>query len=400
VHVRDRTGQPVPEAKVHFDCYRTLEEPGSSYGIGEPPVAATDASGVARLEHPRHIDSATGPERSEIGSVCLVVEHADYVTWNDWSVDVGKGPIEVVLGHGALLIVAGRMGEGAELVTDVVPHLTDEVQVEPEDWVALRDGRLSCNRLPPGRHALYLTRASAGATWASAVVEFELAAEEVRELTLELQPPRVLTGRLDARVPRPVTNGEVILNLSIGDPGDYGAPRAIRLFKAEVAPDGSFEIRGLPPGKGEMIGLCDGWVSGGSDDPDVLDQRRVLKAVDPSAGNFELAMERTATLELHLLDPEGKPVEGATVQMWPNVHWSIGYSQIFLERDWRATSDAAGWAAIENLPAGVEGLIVQHPRWCLPLVVSRQATPERQVDADLVAGETTSLELRLEPRGP
>ena len=36
---------------------------------------------------------------------------------------------------------------------------------------------------------------------------------------------------------------------------------------------------------------------------------------------------------------------------WPNVQWTRGYAQIYLERGWTGFSDAQGVALIENLPA-------------------------------------------------
>jgi hypothetical protein len=34
-----------------------------------------------------------------------------------------------------------------------------------------------------------------------------------------------------------------------------------REFTAEVRPDGSFEFESIPPGAGQIIGICNGWAS-------------------------------------------------------------------------------------------------------------------------------------------
>jgi hypothetical protein len=110
-------------------------------------------------------------------------------------------------------------------------------------------------------------------------------------------------------------------------------------------------------------------------------------------------MERTARIELLVLGPEGEPVEGAMIHMWPNVHWSNGYSQIFLDREWSAVTDNSGHAEIENLPADEERLAVVHGSLCLPMRVTSWGASRRDAEAQLVAGETTPLELRLEACG-
>jgi RNA polymerase sigma-70 factor (ECF subfamily) len=403
-HVQDRHGNPVPDAEVRILCYRTREDPGSSTSLGVlMPVATSDRDGVARLEYPVRLEAWDGPERPRIGALCCEVRHSGFVTLVDWDVSIDENPATIVLQRGAMLIVAGFIGERRELLTDVTAHPTDEIKVAKADWIPAKDGRPSCSRLPTGKHALYLTRAGAGGTWASEVAEFTLAEDEVKEITLELLPPRSLLGVLDARVPRPVVNGEVQLNLYIGRPEDRSSPKTMRTFGARVESDGSFLIEGLPPGRGEMIGMCDGWVSQAFEDERVSPEESSPfshQQVDPAAlaedEPFVLAMERTARLEVLALDPEGRPVENAVIHMWPNVHWSIGYSQIFLEREWNAATDATGRAAIENVPPGEEGLALVHASFCLPVQTNRWGREDRQAQAVLVPGETTELVLQLE----
>src|SRR5262249_51963073 len=107
LHVRDRDGHPVAGAKVRVDCYRTSTEPGASNNISPVLAVETEADGIARLEIPRRLRTSSGPERDEIVAVCLEVEHSDFVTLREWSLEVDRSPAEIVLQHGALLIVAG-----------------------------------------------------------------------------------------------------------------------------------------------------------------------------------------------------------------------------------------------------------------------------------------------------
>ena len=99
-----------------------------------------------------------------------------------------------------------------------------------------------------------------------------------------------------------------------------------------------------------------------------------------------------------MLDPDGEPIEGATVTSWPNVHWSIGYSSIFLDRRWQATTNVDGVALLENMPG--EG------RTHLGVYTDEQFRMPRQrpddegsrgASVELSAGATARLTVRLDP---
>jgi hypothetical protein len=128
-----------------------------------------------------------------------------------------------------------------------------------------------------------------------------------------------------------------------------------RLFTATVEPDGSFEFQNLPPGAGEVIGMCTGWanvpVRTRTENGEL---ERALLQVDPADYTeepFIVPMEPTARVAFTVTDADGRPVEGATVSAWPNVRWSVGYAMIFLKRSWNARTDILGRAVLENLPA-------------------------------------------------
>ncbi len=401
LRVEDRYGVPVPGAKVRLVGLRPRKYSGDAWSFDgdEEEIGVTDAQGITKLAYQPFVQQHG--DWLDVGKVMFTVEHPEYVTFDELAgVEVDAGETLVVLRRGAFLILSGWIESPAERILEVVPHLSDDVKVAADDWLPLRDGRASCNKVPPGRHAVYVTLKRAGASLASDVVEFELEEEEQEELHLQLHPPRRLRGLLDEAVPRPVSNGAVALVLGVGS--GWGTPCMMRLFRAPIAADGSFELDGLPPGAGEIVGACDGWVSravpqpaAAEGDPPRTGPQRVESAAE---GPVVLRMERAASVEVLVLDPRGAPVPGAALWMWPNVHWRNGYSSIFLDRTFAAATDEQGLALLEGLPANDdEGLAIQHSAYQLPLKAGPWGgEPRRQEWVQLVAGETTRLELRLE----
>ncbi len=94
-------------------------------------------------------------------------------------------------------------------------------------------------------------------------------------------------------------------------------------------------------------------------------------------------MEPTARLEVTLLDPEGKPGAGATVQTWPNIHFGDWGATIFGECyntsdylqkarsrpnrwgseipiDFAGNSNSNGLAVVPNVRADVNPFAVEH----------------------------------------
>ena len=83
LRVVDATGKPIAGAIIRPDGLRTKSGPYSSgwyswqprrMGVPNEPVT-TDADGRARLPYPRYVF-----ERIETGTLCLRVEHPDFVT--------------------------------------------------------------------------------------------------------------------------------------------------------------------------------------------------------------------------------------------------------------------------------------------------------------------------------
>ena len=206
-------------------------------------------------------------------------------------------------------------------------------------------------------------------------------------------------------------DGEVELNLYVGARGDDAV--MLRTHRVAVAPDGSFAFEDLPPGTGELIGMCDGWVStreGLAESNWYTDEEGEerwrekwahyqIDPVDHLEEPYVLQMEATGTVELTVVDPDGKPVEGARVLFWPNVHWTIGYSNIFLDRTWVAVTDVEGVALVENVPGGdVEHFAVQtREGYLMPLRTDRFGRESRNAWVDVPVGGRVQHTIGLAP---
>lgn len=405
--VQDRHGAAIADATVILAGLRSQDSPGS--GFHANAWGGTSArDGSVTLAFPLWVDDELRTSR-----LTLRVSHPDYEAKLVDDVSIEDGPQVVVLERGAFLVVSGWIESPGELVREVVPHLSDEARIAPGSWIAIQDGRLSNATIPPGPHALWLEhRAADGRLYFSEVEPFELARDTQHELHLRLVPARTLAGRLESEVPRPVEEGRVLLNLLVGARG--AGPKAMRSFRADVRSDGSFELADLPPGEGQIVAACSGWIServdGGAaalgvreGDPEAY--QRALESgawrawlpqsVEPASveGVFELAMEPVASLEATLLGPDGAPVEGAMLALSPNVLWRNGYATIFLDRGFHGTSDAEGRVRIDELPAGICLYSVTHARLGLP--VGSHGIRAEQVE--LHSGETAKLALELVP---
>ena len=416
--VENRHGEPIEGAEIVMTGLRTKREPGSHHAWGEETsLGRTRADGTARLWFP-----VWTTRDDETGELTFRVSHPAYVTKVVDRYVIDGEPRVVVLDPGAMVIVSGWSASRADVVLDVEPHLAIGTDVARADWLPIRDGRLSTVKLAPGRHALWLSHESArrGRLF-SAIEAFDLAEGEQKELHLELLPGSELRGRLEDEVPRPVSGGEVLLNLQFGLGSDRG-PRMMRSYSAPIGSDGSFAFVDLPPGDGQVIALCDGWsservvtrdpewlgVAGEDLSGDALeaaidraierlgDRARVAQPVAPgTTKEFVLRMEPTATLRVTLRAPGGEPAAGAKVSCWPNVFWRSGFSQVFLNREYGAVSDAAGVATVANLPPGEAWFGVEHATLDVP---NAPGEGDRARRAGLRAGETLEVELALEGR--
>jgi hypothetical protein len=123
--------------------------------------------------------------------------------------------------------------------------------------------------------------------------------------------------------------------------------------------------------------------------------------------------EPTATLEVTAKTESGKPVEGAIVNVNPNVmRMQIGLFGIPHESNeepfqtpaslprlsYSSITDQNGFACIRNVPAIDRGLEIEHPQF-LVLSQKSEGTHAGYVRCSFSPGMTNKLEIILEPKG-
>ncbi len=383
--VKDEHGAPVAGAEVRLTGMRRKTEHTSVFAWrGEPDHGTTAVDGTVKLPCPVWVTLD-----DETASVVLFVHHPDFVTFEQQDCPLAES-VDVVLQRGSVLVIAGWFGTKENVITNVTPRFSWEVDLKPEDWLPRRDGRLTTTRMKPGAHVVLLewTSPEHGACF-SDLTSFETVAGEDQELLLELHPSKTLRGRLGPEVPRPVVDGEVSVGVQSG-----GGTGFLEVREALVKSDGTFEVQNLPAGQAQIAGVCKGFAAVANDNPFVLGRLLGGPEIDLRTLDepYVLKMEPTATLELELRGPDGKPAAGVRVDAWPNVCWEVGACGSYEHRTWTATTGADGRARIEDIPAGEHGFGVEHAELDLR---GEGENGDRHRRAIFVSGETVTLAFDL-----
>jgi len=226
-------------------------------------------------------------------------------------------------------------------------------------------------------------------------------------------------GQLDETAPRPVKNGRVVAHVSPAGIKFQDDPPQWHAW-ATVNGDGSFSVGPLPSGDLEILAMCDGFVS--TNGPGQFHMRYPQKHL---LGTNDIAitigMEPTARLEVTVTDDNGQPLKDASVMTWPNARYGEWSAVILMGDcyntaellqskpgkefswgkpvpDFQGVSDSAGVAVLPNLPADVNELAVEHPRFALPAVGTAASGKRREASVTLIAGQTNRMSVQLEPR--
>jgi hypothetical protein len=386
--VKDEHGAPVAGAEVRLAGMRRKTEHTSVFGWrGEPDHGTTAVDGTVKLPCPVWVTLD-----DETAGVVVYVHHPDFVTFEDQNCALAE-TVDVVLQRGSVLVLAGWLGTKENVVTNVKPSFSWEVDLMPDDWLPRRDGRLTTTRMKPGAHVVLLEWASADhGTCFSDLTPFETVAGEDQELLLELHPAKTLRGQLGPEVPRPVIDGEVSVGVQSG-----GGNGFLHVGSALVKSDGTFEVPYLPVGPSEIVGVCKGFAAVRRENPFIFGggQRNGGQSLDLRivGETYVLEMEPTATLELELRGPDGKPAAGVRVDAWPNVCWEVGACGSYVEhRSWTAMSGSDGRARIEDIPSGEHDFGIEHAELDLK---GEGENGDRHRRAKFESGETVKLAFDL-----
>jgi beta-lactamase regulating signal transducer with metallopeptidase domain len=438
VMVQDEDGKPIEGATILPDGFRVKGiHMADAYSwnkklFGAPQKAVTDLDGKAYVKYP-----VVGiPEEKELtGKLIFSVFHPEYATvrLQEYSVDSPEQPVQLT--RGIHLEVSGYFGGDHQPVTELVPNLSEEIMIRPEDWQKMNNGVFAYNKLSPGGHLIQLMgRLPTGEIVYSEAFAFTAEKGKEYNYAIEMKPGIRLEGRIDDLVPRPVKNGRVLIGVRSKEFPAWLVPEdAGDLFKKygyfyfwksyrPIAEDGTFVFESIPPGEVDVIVHGDGFVSKSIGK---VQNRINSKLVDgPVIGipqpfalqapvtKIEVVTEPTATLELTAKTRWGKPVEGATVDLNPNIlrmGGIFGDMRQSSEEPFRAMAplpdvpysaitDKNGVAVIRNVPAIDRGMEVYHPQFQVPLQEPK-GWRDRHIRMTFSPGTTNKFELTLEPKG-
>lgn len=448
IRVVDSAGKPISGAIILPEGLRTKPGPYSSgwyswmadrNGVPNPAVT-TDKNGFARIPYPKFVF-----ERIETGTLCLSVNHSDFVPERPetvvatalpagapWRVRVQDlwdrirhkallvRPPPLVLQKGAILKISVPSRAAASPDAGLFAQVSGVASEDTNFWIRPEAGILITRRLAAGPHTVRAVQVdSDGSAWFSDVAQISAVASQTNKLHFTLKPGVGVRGQLDATVPRPVKNGRVVAHVWPEGRKAQDSPPQWHAW-SPVKEDGSFEIKSLPQGELEIVALCDGFIS--TNGPGQFKMRYPQKhLVGTNDLSVTIGMEPTARLEVTVTDDKGKPLKGATVVTWPNVRygeWSatIFASDCYNTSDWlvskaaaetlwrqpvldfQGVSDSAGMALLPNLPPDVKDLSVEHSEFTLPVTQTPDGRKHRQASITLIAGQTNRVTIQLERR--
>ena len=448
IRVVDAAGRPIAGAVVLPEGLRTKPGPYVSgwyswrmdlNGVPNPPVT-TDHDGYARVPYPQYVF-----ERIETGTLCLSVNHPDFVPdrperiiamapptgapWREWADYVWNRirhkalivrPEPVVLQKGAILRISVRPGSEMSRDARLFAQVSGLSSEDTHFWIRPEPGVIVTRRLSANPHTVRAVQFdSEGSAWFSDVIAITAATGQTNELVVDLKRGLTVRGQLDNTVPRPVKNGRVVAHLWPRGSNPQELPPQWHGW-APVREDGSFSIGSLPAGDLEIVALCDGFVS--TNGPGQFQMRYPQKhLLGTNDLTITIGMEPTARLEVQVTDDKGRPLKDARVMTWPNVRYGEWAANILMSdcydtsdrllsgsgklfswgqqvADFQAVSDSAGLAVLPNVPADVNELAVEHPRFVLPAVGTSGTGKRRQASFTLVAGQTNRMAVQLEPR--
>ena len=426
VKVVDEQGNAVADAKVKPDGLRAKASRSDHYGWvserhGEPKTTVTDRNGVAEILYPKYVI-----EKLETGAVSFSVEHPEYCATREYDYPVEGEAKPVVLRKGAIVRVSGYIGSKENIASKIYPQVSsNNVWIAPDSWKEAGNGIFESRQIEAGPHYLRLVHfIEGGQTHFSKTVLFKAEKNELHEFNLELKPGVRVEGRIDDSVARPVTGGRVVARISPVEK-EQEAGIFAWITWSEIDSEGRFVFESLPWDKLQLTGFCDGFVSASpdSDEGSKSFVRPQLFYLDEEKIEVNLAMERSATCEVRVVNDANEPIEGAKVTFWPNVRWEDGGSQFFVSflaksediirnekglheliarsrrNDFEAITNKAGVAIVRNLPGLGQSFSVSHDEYEMPLVKSVGQVRRRDERVNLVSGETAKVTVKMQKKG-
>lgn len=428
IRVVDNQQQAIQGAVIRLDGLRPINSLGSHHGLRDASDVEfmTDSTGIAQVAYPRYVY-----ERVETGAISFHLSHPDYAEMRvtSYKIDGSEGP--VVISPGAELVAVALL-DGAPVKEFKVLLESSEFKRQIKEGT---DGRL-IRGIKEETYPIYFSYIDGtGREYYSAVEIFEAKAGMSHQIELPLYPALSLKGILDPSIPRPIKNGRVQVNMINETKSMEGrvdptkAASVHRTFTADVNTDGSFLFPQLPRGYGEIIAICDGFVSKidrSKDDSYFQNQHFDLQSDEQE---IVVEMEPTATFSGKVVNADGQAIGGVKVVFSPNVFWGNFISQLFMGPPYKdiqrelksrdltevpmdklqelmlrytpsATTDAKGEFSVVNLPGHRrESYIVWSANYELPIETVENRPPRREREVDLRPDEEIYEVIQIVPKG-
>jgi protocatechuate 3,4-dioxygenase beta subunit len=350
--VVDASGRGVPEAVV---LASVTARPGEGTGAAAGPPEV-DQRGVDPEGRFRFADLPAGT--ATVRASAPGYQPADRAGVEiDAAAPVGE-EIELVLEPAAALAGVVRAPDGAPAAGARVTVLRP-ASAAPAAASAFADhgGGFRLDGLEPGPIEVMAEHDH----WRSAVRSFDLALGENR-VELILLPGLTVSGRIVDERGAPVAEAE----LAAAPVAPGTAPAGARLRTARSSADGSFEVRGLQPGRLELVARATGFVP----------VRAELALGEGSLAGIEVRLARGGSIHGRLLGLEPGELERLEVAAFSPQHGGAIGRAVSVQ-SYRVDGLAAGeWTVIASVPGGRQARATLH----------LEAGAEAEVDLDFEPG--------------
>lgn len=440
--------KPLAGAKVVPSWYVLAMGVSAAFPDGAYPPLTTDAEGMVRIAAPEAGDSPAITRtrqafKSGMTMVNVSVEHPDYpaATFRSQT-ELDR----VALPEPATIAIRAHRENETQLVPDL--ELMFNSRAAPAfSNRSVTDGILTLRNVDLStQESVRQMRVVHFPAQGPALFSEPIALPQREQMSLEfdvtLKPGVRVEGRLSDEVPRPIRQGKVAAGVIRRFTATNYVSFLFLTASAEITPDGSFVFESLPTGETlQMVALCEGWVSTPASNAEIQKfaaendlknwnessymRTQVLPQLASLRGEViqpVIAMAKTSSCEVRVLDEQGRPVPEIHVVCYPNHHFLSGGSSMLgqvlnsLDRQqlkygtgelrrpvllvyppspYSGKTDANGVVVISGLPTGSGSM--EH-RFAIARDLSEPYSPARQQHiVTIFAGKDASTTIRLRP---
>ncbi len=428
VLVVDPDGNPVQDALVSGSGLRTRIEPGKAWfwlpeRHGPVTKLKTGEDGIVEMPYPKF-----AAEKLEVGQVTWTVEHPDFVHFREGR-SVDDDPAKIALARGfRIAVTAVNRATGDKIKTDLYAVIGGSMA----DWKLANNGMLVSPVFAKQDNWLRVCQVVEGqpTLFSEAIKIVPGDRSRILLKDIKLAMGTRVEGALDQYVTRPIENGQVSATIVRTTKHNGSRTRWSWRDKTPINEDGTFVFESLPSDEVlQMIPICDGWVPSRRTKESILkffpdDLRRLNSGVSlpqlvelhGESVTVTLDMDRGTSVKATVTGPNGEPLSGAKLEMWPNqYHFDSGsnvlgagfsWSQMLVEtrrgsfkferpNRFRATTNEKGIGVIRGLPFGfLKPIHATHKEYEMPI-----SKGEREMRVKLKRDVVSEITIKMQKKG-